>query len=336
MQDRLRYLFRKFLDNNCTKEEFDEVFYLIRKSESDPALKVLLEKELDAENIFAFADSNTGLLKSINEKAGYPADEENTSLKPTPVKRRLIWSIAASVVIAAGALLWFYSTGGSLHEEQSRYTVHAILKKETKRSEYKYLLLPDSTQVWLNAASTLEFPETFDSKKREVMLKGEAYFDVKHADKIPFIIYTGNVSTEVMGTAFNIKAYPDMEKITVAVKRGRVKVKYDGRQMALLSIGQQISIEKKDHQAKEKKLKAEETAAWQLGKLIYDDYSMGDVIRDLERIYNVNIHVEKDLVSGMRISTSFEKTQGLEKALEILCRLADAKLEKEDRNFYIK
>jgi ferric-dicitrate binding protein FerR (iron transport regulator) len=54
----------------------------------------------------------------------------------------------------------------------------------------------------------LEFPDEFKGKTREVYLSGEAYFDVKHADKVPFIIHTGNVSTTVLGTAFNIKAYP--------------------------------------------------------------------------------------------------------------------------------
>lgn len=336
MQDRLQYLFRKFLDNNCTQAEFDEVFSLIRQSESDSALRVLLERELDAENIPANVDDAAGFANSNKLNIENPVVEENVSLKPTPVKRRLIWSIAASVAIATGALLWFFTSGKSVSEEYARYAAHTLLKKETKRSEYKYLLLPDSTQVWLNAESTLEFPETFDSRKREVVLKGEAFFDVKHSDKIPFVIYTGDVSTEVLGTAFNIKAYPDMEKITVSVKRGRVKVKYAGRQMALLSIGQQISIAKKDHLAKEKKLKEEETSAWQQGKLIYDDYSMGDIIRDMERVYNVNIRLQRDSLQNMRISTSFDKALGIDKALEILCRLTDAKLEKDDSTYNIK
>jgi len=336
MQDRLLYLFRKYLDNNCTKKEFEEVFNLIRDSDSDPALKMLLEKELDAVNILAFMDNYDGLKKRFEGKFNYPIEEVKDYRKPTFVKRILTWTIAASVVIAAGALLWLYMGGGSLREEQLRYAENILLKKETQKSEYKYLLLPDSTQVWLNAASTLEFPETFDGKKREVMLNGEAFFDVKHADKIPFIIYTGKVITEVMGTAFNIKAYPDMEKITVSVKRGRVKVKYDDKQMAMLGVGQQISIEKKDHLAKEKRVNEEETSAWQLGKLIYDDYSMGDIIGDMERIYNVHIHIQKDSIASMKISTSFDKAQGVEKVLEILCRLADAKLEKEDGVYNIE
>ena len=135
---------------------------------------------------------------------------------------------------------------------------------------------------WLNAASTLEFPESFDKNERVVFLEGEAYFDVKHADKVPFIIYTGQVSTEVLGTAFNIKAYPDLEKVTVSVNRGKVKVNYENKQVAMLTHGQQVIINRKVNRIKEKEVKEEESASWQQGKLMYDDYSVADILSDLE------------------------------------------------------
>src|SRR5439155_2315167 len=104
--------------------------------------------------------------------------------------------------------------------------------------EQKYLLLPDSTQVWLNAASSLEFPEAFQSGKREVYLVGEAFFDVKHAENRPFIIHTGNVTTRVVGTAFNIKGYPDQPDVIVSVKRGKVQVSKNEKLVATLTVGQ--------------------------------------------------------------------------------------------------
>ena len=338
MQERLKYLFRKFLDNNCTKEEFDEVFSLIKRSASDPALRMLLERILDEENILAIVDEDATFVNSGGRLEPYPAEEVVAPVRRIAVRKKLLWSIAASVILIAGIFSWLFITRNSRREAYARYVrpEPALLKKQTNRSEYKYLLLSDSTQVWLNAASTLEFPEVFDSKKREVVLKGEAFFDVKHADKIPFIIYTEDVSSEVMGTAFNIKAYPDLEKITVSVKRGLVRVKYADRRVALLGIGEQISIEKTDHLVKEKKFKEEETYAWQQGKLIYDDYTLGDITRDLERIYNVNINVQKDSVENLRITTSFDKASGVDKALEVLSRLTDAKLEKRNNIYYIK
>ena len=208
--------------------------------------------------------------------------------------------------------------------------------KATERSEYKYLLLPDSTQVWLNAESTLEFPETFNNKKREVYLKGEAYFDVKHADKVPFIIYTGKVSTEVLGTAFNIKAYPDLEKIIVSVKRGKVKVNYANEQVALLTKGQQVSIDQQQKKVKEKLIKEEESSAWHEGNLIYDDYSVRDILADLERIYDVKISIEAVEIENMHVTTSFKREHGVESALEIICRLTDSHLELKNGVYSIK
>jgi ferric-dicitrate binding protein FerR (iron transport regulator) len=188
------------------------------------------------------------------------------------------------------------------------------------------MLLPDSTQVWLNAASTLDFPRSFDGKKREVYLVGEAYFDVKHADKVPFVIYTGKVSTEVLGTAFNIKAYPNLEKITISVQRGKVKVNYADKQVSVLNHGEQVSIRNKDWRIQQKTIGDEASSPWQQGKLVYDDYTIDDIISDLERVYDAKIIIAAPDIKMWRISTSFKRENGIQPALEVLCKLADAQL----------
>jgi ferric-dicitrate binding protein FerR (iron transport regulator) len=91
--------------------------------------------------------------------------------------------------------------------------------------------------VWLNAASSLEFPDKFSGSKREVYLTGEAFFDVKHSDKSPFLIHTKNITTTVVGTAFNIKAYVNQKVIIVSVSRGKVKVSRDDQLIATLTKG---------------------------------------------------------------------------------------------------
>ena len=115
-------------------------------------------------------------------------------------------------------------------------------KTSTERAEYKYILLPDSTQVWLNAGSTLDYPEHFDETTREVTLTGEAYFDVKHAAEHPFIIHTGQIQTTVLGTAFNINAYTDRSNIQVSVSRGKVKVSRGDQLIATLVKGQEVKV----------------------------------------------------------------------------------------------
>ncbi len=309
MEERTKYLLRKYLDNTCSKEEFDEFFSYIRNNNETV----------------------------IHEALG-------RAITPEAVPRKRY--IKPALLAVAAAILVIFITGTAwlmLNRQKQRQPLLAVRKehpkntvlKATQRSEYKYLLLPDSTQVWLNAASTLEFPESFDKNERVVFLEGEAYFDVKHADKVPFIIYTGQVSTEVLGTAFNIKAYPDLEKVTVSVNRGKVKVNYENKQVAMLTHGQQVIINRKVNRIKEKEVKEEESASWQQGKLMYDDYSVADILSDLERIYDVTITIGSPQIEDMRVSTSFRREYGVESALEILCRLTDTRLKLENGIYII-
>lgn len=333
MEERIKYLFRKFLDNTCTKEEFEEVFSYIRMAEKDPAIQAFFDKvyenELNGQSHTAFVDGD-GHLNGMKAEA-----KEVVSFGKSMQRAMRKWSVAATAIIILAGLAWVWYDDTD-QTQVATVTGNMQISKSTDRSEYQYLLLPDSTEVWLNAASTLEFPKSFDKNRREVVLKGEAFFDVKHADKMPFIIYTGDVSTEVLGTAFNIKAYPDMEKITVSVKRGKVKVNYAKKQVALLTVGQQISINQKSMLVSEKNVKESEAAAWQEGKLVYDDYMISDIILDLERVYNEKVSVEVGGVETLRISTSFKRDQGIEKALEVLCKLTDTELEREDGIYHIK
>ena len=171
------------------------------------------------------------------------------------------WSVVITITIMLATLAWVWDDGDTA---SANTTIVSSLQvtKLTEPSEYQYLLLPDSTEVWLNVASSLEFPEIFNKDKREVVLKGEAFFDVKPTSKTPFIIYTGDISTEVLGAALNIKAYPGMEKITVSVKRGKAKVDHERKQVALLTLGQRVNINPRTRSVDEKRVKENEIAAW--------------------------------------------------------------------------
>lgn len=327
MEERIKYLFRKFLDNTCTKEEFDEVFLYLGMKENEPLIRELIREmhyhQLEPLPSGIFIDES-GELKGIPLLS---AENKGANSLPVPRPRKTPAFVLALVCMAllATFVLW---RSASRRESPTLARVSPksmLLKQATRSSEYKYLLLPDSTQVWLNAGSTLEFTESFGTDNRNAVLTGEAFFDVTHSDKLPFIIYTGKVSTEVLGTAFNIKAYPDLEKIVVAVKKGKVKVNFADKQVALLTMGQQVSIGNKDNSVKEKMVKAEDAASWQHGDLVYDDYTIEDIISDLERVYNVKIRIGNPAVASVRITTAFKKQDGAVKALEVLSELTDTK-----------
>lgn len=303
MEERVKYLFAKYLDNTCTKEEFDEVFFYLQMEENEPYIRELLRRELRGMVAPATAAKPVRRLRH----------------RKTAVLAFALVCILLSVVVIVRNRMPRPESPGLAG------TTGILLKQATRPSEYKYLLLPDSTQVWLNAGSTLEVPASFGRTDRKVVLSGEAFFDVTHSERLPFIIYTGRVSTEVLGTAFNIKAYPDLERIVVAVKKGKVKVNFANAPVAMLTMGQQVSIGNKDYQVKEKRVKAEDADSWQQGRLVYDDYTIQDIVSDLERVYGVKIGYDRPAVGAMRVSTAFKRGDGVVKALEVLSELTDTK-----------
>jgi len=349
MEERIKHLFRKFLANDCTKEEFEEVFLYLQNEGNDPLmreeLRRIYEEDLASLPSEVFVDGE-GKIVGLPVAAdafgveGKMAGAAAVSMeKARSGKRRSRRKVALSLalvlaVVVGGGIVWRSMPGRSRSAEAA--AGGRLVTQATHRSEYKHLVLPDSTQVWLNAASTLEFPESFGKGQRKVVLTGEAFFDVKRAEQMPFIIYTGKVSTEVLGTAFNIKAYPDMERITVAVRQGKVKVNYADRQAALLTEGQQVSIGVRDNLLKQKKASTGEMVFWQDGELVYDDYAIGDIVADLERVYDVDITVENPAISNLRVSTAFKRHNGVKKAMEVLSELADAELIQEGGKYMLK
>lgn len=325
MEERLQYLFQRYVDNTCTRKEFEEFLGYVSDASHNELIRDLIKKVYEESG--NPSSSNTYVDESGNLVLPQP------QLRQTGGKKKLLTlSVAAVFVVTATSYFWY-----QLKPEPSTMIAAAELKrKSTERSEYKYVLLPDSTQVWLNAESSLDFPQQFGNEKRVVYLSGEAYFDVKHADKIPFIIQTGKVTTTVLGTAFNIKAYPGRKDVLVSVSRGKVKVHFDDREVATLTKGQRVKVSNTDIRLVEKKPAVTEASSWQQGNLAYDDETMQDIIADLERVYDVRIRIANQSVNQMRISTTFERGKGVEQALQVLCKLTETFLQQADGQYTIQ
>jgi len=326
MEERLKYLFRQYLENKCTREELEEFFSHIRSSGQDEPLRKLI-KSVYEENVQAPSS-----LTYVNELGDLVLTDKTKATDIKLQRNRFGRQPVTGIIVLASlvtivALTWLLNRTG---RGPAAPVAAALTKTITERSEYKYLLLPDSTQVWLNASSSLEFPPHFKGGKREVTLSGEAYFDVKHVEKAPFIIHTGRISTTVLGTAFNIKAYPDRKNIIVSVSTGKVKVSYDNIAVATLVKGQLVKVGSQADPVVEKKIAPAAVAAWQQGNMSYEDEALEDIIADLERLYNVKIRIGNTAILSLKISTSFRREIGIEQALQVLCKLTDTILRQAD------
>jgi ferric-dicitrate binding protein FerR (iron transport regulator) len=175
-----------------------------------------------------------------------------------------------------------------------------------KKSE---LLLADGTKVWLNAGSRLAFPSRFIKNTREVFLEGEACFEVAKNEKQPFIVKTGNLDVRVLGTHFNVSAYPADATIETVLLEGSVAVEKPkafglGKTEVVLKPSQKASFEKEESEfTVTDEADVDIYIAWTYGWLKYERESLSSVLRKVERYYNVEIQLPAnypgdDLITG--------------------------------------
>lgn len=175
------------------------------------------------------------------------------------------------------------------------------------------LTLPDGSRVWLNAASSLRFPTAFTGKTRNVELTGEAYFEVAKNPALPFIVTAGNTKVQVLGTHFDINAYGDQGLIKTTLLEGSVKVSTDNKEQ-VITPGQEA-------QSGADGLKVvagdrERALGWKEGNFVFHATSMKEVLRDIERWYNINII--NTCGNQNHLNATFPRTVSLSKLLAYL------------------
>ncbi|MRG45051.1 DUF4974 domain-containing protein [Chitinophaga sp. SYP-B3965] len=325
MRERIIYLIQQYYNNRSTREELEELMNIIQTGEQDGEIDKLMQ------GFYEEIKHDVSAEKKQTKRMLQPAisAEKNDYNKPSVVIMRL-WPVAACLCLAIASATFFL-----LSDHTKQGSEMAVVKKFTDKAEHKYLLLSDSTQVWLNASSTIDYPETFGKDKREVYLKGEAFFEVKNAAESPFIIHTGTVTTIVLGTSFNVKAYEGQEHVTVSVKSGKVQVLKQNKLISTLTKGQETKVSKMNGPDENEEVNNDLVGAWQQGYLSYEEVRFADIISDMERVYNVDITIRNEQLKGVLVITAFSRDIGVKRALEILCKLTAAKLEEKGGQYFI-
>ncbi|SCC60840.1 FecR family protein [Chitinophaga costaii] len=180
------------------------------------------------------------------------------------------------------------------------------------------LQLPDGSKVWLNAASTVRYPTTFTDKERRVELEGEAYFEVAKNASRPFIVKLNDATAvEVLGTSFNINAYKNETAIKTTLLEGAVRLQAY-QQVQTLTPGQQASISLARQQMKViSNVDIDHVMAWKNGLFDFNDASLEEVMRQLERWYDIEVIYEKG-IPAIRFGGEINKKNSLQDVLQIL------------------
>ncbi len=226
---------------------------------------------------------------------------------PTQRKRKKDRSLtflryAAVLLIGLGTLAFWYLVDGSLNETDYKSKLTVV---ECPPGSHITTLLADGTRVQLNGNSKITYYKPFSDTVRSVFLVGEAFFEVTKDHKRPFRVETEYISTEVLGTSFSVKAYPDEKKASVAVKEGKVRVSNTNntnvqfKHTLLPFQGSQLNIETNNSEKYE--LENESVFDWTEWKFVFKNEPLGEVLRKMERWYAIQFEFGK----GVNLSEAY-------------------------------
>ncbi|MVT07797.1 FecR family protein [Chitinophaga tropicalis] len=292
-REQLSVLTRKYLDGTANAEE-----------------KTLLEKwyhSFEGEELVAELPEGVdeGMLETrLKEKI----DRERNIRKGLLVQMRRYRVAAAICLLVATGLLAIILQGRKVYA-----TGH----------QPRFAMLPDGSKVWLNADTRLVYTDYPLLHERSLSLTGEAYFDVVRDPQKPFIIHSGSMTTRVLGTAFNIKAYPG-EPFYVTVTSGKIRLEdKKTRTITFLTPDRQLKYNNQNRPVVAQ-VKAAAAYAWTRGQLEFYDQSFVQIARTIKRNYNIEVVFASESLQHCMFTASFEKETPVSRVVDLLCRINNA------------
>lgn len=294
-------IIRRYLSNRFPKKTEERVQrWIIAEKNVKEKEEASLEywNELKTE-----IDTNTySALERVNRRIGYAGNQ-----KPA------IPFYQSALRIAAVLIPLFMIAGGYFYYTQTKLTEVIVAYGETR-----HLFLPDSSEIWINAGSHIKYPKIFNDKQRLVYLEGEAYFSVRKDSARPFIVKAEQLSVKVLGTKFNVKAYPGDELITTTLSSGKVEIIIPGNESKILQPNEQLTYHINTSRMNIENISSTETNAWLSGQLIFVNSSFKDIKQTLERRYNITIEDDANIPVSKLYTAKFMKGETLEEILKVL------------------
>jgi transmembrane sensor len=311
------------------------------KTISDEGLTELKEwTEASPENLAQFIET-IRILEASKSYFKTPLNPEKTWAKiqahisreeiqtKAPGRRWMACAAACLLVLTLGftAIYHFGPAAGAAYETVSN----------TNGKQVKFLL-PDSSVVYLAGGSRLKYAKNFNGKTRGVYLDGEAFFDVAHRSAQPFTVSTGEITTVVLGTSFNIKAYAKENKVAVTVATGKVGVmaraKGYNQLIRYLLPDQQLSINTQNGLYTFSKTDADEVVSWIRHDFIFYNTSLKDIALSLEHHYGIEIEFTDPELSNVRLTAKFRNIS-LKETMENLTLLSGLAYTQNGKHLFI-
>lgn len=230
---------------------------------------------------------------------------------------RYYQQIAAFLLIpllAVGLLYWF----GLIANSPVNYT-----ETIAPRGQKSQIVLADGTKVWLNSDTKIKYPGNFENDQRDVYLEGEAFFEVTKNAHRPFVVHTAGMNVKVLGTKFNVKAYPDEKNIEASLFEGKINLEIkdpDNEQVVKTEVspGQSFAYLISDKKLVEGTFPQEEIDGWKKNQLIFKDDTFNNLVKKVERWYDVKIVYDEFLFNDRRLTVELREGERLDRLMQII------------------
>ncbi len=300
--------------NKLLYEELKNIWFAAEPKET--AQKINLEEEwINLKN-----NISNKIETNVNAKHSF-SDYIASIFAP---KFRPVWAIGLIVLLAVSSILLFKNS-------EPEKVIKIISTKNGQRLEVH---LADGSIVNLNNDSQIQFDEKFTGDKRVIKLYGEAFFSVKK-DGRPFIIYTNNAITKVVGTKFNV--WSRGQETRVIVKQGKVSLaeNIDSTKKVYLTKGELSTIVEKNAPTKPSEVDADFVLGWLDGKLVFESTPLSEIAKDLERYYNVEVNLANNDISRLHLTGAFDN-ENIDSVLTKICLALNLNYTKDNENYSIK
>jgi ferric-dicitrate binding protein FerR (iron transport regulator) len=231
------------------------------------------------------------------------------------VKKRPLWQIIGAIA----AVLFIGLLFGILLPQKSNPSLNATCIFSVPLGSKSELVLPDGTIVSLNSGSTLSYSGNFQQNNRNVILNGEAYFNVTSDTKNPFTVTTGDFEIIVTGTRFNVCNYIDDSSVSAVLESGIVDIKFNNRaEPARLKPGEKIRYDRAENKAVIYNADLEIETSWKEGEFIFKEIAFADLVKKLERWYDVKINYSDDRFDSYNYTGRFKNQETIWQVLDAL------------------
>jgi len=249
---------------------------------------------------------------------------ETDGKSTTKIFKLHIFRYAAMIAVVMGIAFATYKIVTTPGKPLDASVQMAVAETEAHPANFTVITLPDGSTVKMNASTKIEYPDHFAGDVRKVKLSGEAFFEVTRDTSHPFIIETANASVEVLGTSFNVSAYPGAEKVEVNVKTGKVKLTQHAMgsidsKSVLLPAGERGWIKIADGKVGHEMNLDPNYSAWITKEIVFQRTPLSEAFTVLENTYHVRIKMESPEIGRMPYTANFANLK-LDYIIDVIAR----------------